>query len=568
MNFLISCLKKIFQHDHEKLFFGSIFLFFLTFVFYFPAKILSGNTLEILVSDETFFTGLALVFLVSLILYLPYKFLYLFQTIRPILQFLSYSLFYWTASCIFYGIFRTDILKRFGKLQGISFENFSITTQEIWVSLSLYLLFLLIFLWIVRKIQIQHLLAFLFLTSLIFLVEGLYLNRTQTSPQSKARPYIISETQNNTIVFILDMFQGDVLPRVFRHYPEIKSELEGFTWYPYAQSVGEGTVSNIYRMVAGKKYTLQYLNSLSKKDDTLKVADLAAEVLSHSFLKKYHDDGAKVFLLADYTLPFDTEKMSFLSAYTGDGGLNHNFLLNLSLLRGVPLFLKPYIYRNPKGKWRVGDIYTGGTKFEDMMKSIIFQKNYPETLHVFHTNKTHVPYNTAKNCQQDIRLVHQISKSSEEERERASYSYGCTLKTIIHLMQRLKQQNIYDQTRIVIMADHGASHTGQANIQHVPNYQIQIDGRWNPLILIKDFKERGKLQISPSLMLTIDLPAWICDRRCPDIEAIDNRDGHLQKRFFQKDHAIWNIDWYNDRFFKGVPSPYEEEILTYDPSKR
>ena len=83
------------------------------------------------------------------------------------------------------------------------------------------------------------------------------------------------------------------------------------------------------------------------------------------------------------------------------------------------------------------------------------------------------------------------------------------------------------------------------------------------MILIKDFQERGELKTSSSLMLTMDLPAWICNEHCPDIDATDNRDGRLQKRVFQKDHADWEMDWSRDRFFKNVPKSYEEKIFTY-----
>ena len=239
---------------------------------------------------------------------------------------------------------------------------------------------------------------------------------------------------------------------------------------------GEGTVSNIYRMIAGQKYTLQYLNSLSEKNSRMTVADLAVEVVSHSFLKTYHDAGANVFLLADYTIPFHQEKLEFLSAYTGYKGFNHNFLLNLSLLRGMPLFLKPFIYRNSEGRWRIGDIYAGIKGFREIMQSVVFQNHYPKTLHVFHTNDTHSPYTTDQNCQRSLVLANTSSQSIQEERTRASYSYACTLKIVTDFLQKLKNQQIYDQTRIVIMADHGASRTGEAHIQYVP--RLSIENRW------------------------------------------------------------------------------------------
>ncbi len=567
MKSFILNLQKLVKHDDEKLFFGSMFLFLLTFVFYFPAKILSGNTLEILVSDETFFTGLALVVVTSFLLYIPYKLLYLVKRTRPILRFVSYGFYYWTASCIFYGLFRVDILARFGKLQGVSFENFKITSQEIWISLILYFAFFIAFLLIAKKIKTKHLIASLLLASFTFLVEGVYLNRTQISSKSKGKHYVVSQNNPNTIIFVLDMFQGDILPQVFENYPEVKPELDGFTWYPYAQAVGEGTVANIYKMVSGKKYNLQYLNSLAQQNPKLRVADLTAEVMSNSFLKRYHDDGAKVFLLADYTFPFVPEKMDFLSSYSGGVSLNHNFLLNLSLLRGMPLFLKPYIYRNSKGRWRVGDIYLRHGQFDDIMESVVIQDNYPPTLNMFHTNETHGPYTKAQNCQRSLRLAHQNSQSPEEERERASYTYGCAMKIVTNFLQKLKESGAYDRTRIVIMSDHGASSTGEANIHHLEDYQVKIDGRWNPLILIKDFNQKGELQISPSLMLTIDLPAWVCDDLCPEIDAVDNRDGHLQQRTFKADHAAWEVDWFKDRFFKNVPESYEERIFTYEKLK-
>ena len=189
MKFVIVLFKKLFQHDHEKIFFGSVILFFLTFVFYFPAKIFSGNSLEILVEHQTFLIGLALILPVSLIFYLVYKVLYLIPKVRPILNIFSYSILFWTISCVFYGVFRVDILSRFGQLHGLSFENFSVTTQEIWWSLILYLVCFVMFLWGVRKVKNQHVIAFLCLINLIFFIEGLFLILKQSSPRDQG-PFV------------------------------------------------------------------------------------------------------------------------------------------------------------------------------------------------------------------------------------------------------------------------------------------------------------------------------------------------------------------------------------------
>ena len=72
-------------------------------------------------------------------------------------------------------------------------------------------------------------------------------------------------------------------------------------------------------------------------------------------------------------------------------------------------------------------------------------------------------------------------------------------KKVKNLIQKLKDNNAYDNTRIIIMSDHGWI------LADIENVDLSISGN-NSLLFIKDFNAKGKYTTNYEFMTTADVP--------------------------------------------------------------
>jgi len=71
----------------------------------------------------------------------------------------------------------------------------------------------------------------------------------------------------------------------------------------------------------------------------------------------------------------------------------------------------------------------------------------------------------------------------------------------------LKDNNLYDNTRIIIVSDHGRGNSKFENNFNLPDGSILQS--FNPLLLFKDFNSSGELQIDNTFMTNADVPSML-----------------------------------------------------------
>jgi membrane-anchored protein YejM (alkaline phosphatase superfamily) len=87
--------------------------------------------------------------------------------------------------------------------------------------------------------------------------------------------------------------------------------------------------------------------------------------------------------------------------------------------------------------------------------------------------------------------------------------YPCNLATLVAIgkwLDHLKEIGCYDNTRIIIVSDHGYY---IENFVNLLQYDIgaKLDGEaFAPLLMVKDFGAHGKIQTSEEFMTTADTP--------------------------------------------------------------
>ena len=87
------------------------------------------------------------------------------------------------------------------------------------------------------------------------------------------------------------------------------------------------------------------------------------------------------------------------------------------------------------------------------------------------------------------------------------HANAASLLRLGEFFKYLKENNAYDNTRIIIVADHGANlNTNVCPLQSEKNFPFMIESD-NPLLMIKDFNSSGKLKTDSSFMTNADTPA-------------------------------------------------------------
>ena len=91
--------------------------------------------------------------------------------------------------------------------------------------------------------------------------------------------------------------------------------------------------------------------------------------------------------------------------------------------------------------------------------------------------------------------------SSPFKKEMGYHINAGAIKRISEWINFLKKENVYDNTRIIIVSDHGPEPNYVTNL----GLPFNVD-QFNPLLMVKDFNASGKLITDMSFMSNADVP--------------------------------------------------------------
>jgi hypothetical protein len=91
--------------------------------------------------------------------------------------------------------------------------------------------------------------------------------------------------------------------------------------------------------------------------------------------------------------------------------------------------------------------------------------------------------------------------NSPFKKEMAYHINAAALKRLAEWFEYLKERNLYDNSRIILVSDHGPE----------PNFIIKTAlpfnvEQFNPLLMVKDFSARGNLKTDMTFMSNADVP--------------------------------------------------------------
>ena len=257
-------------------------------------------------------------------------------------------------------------------------------------------------------------------------------------------------TGKNVIVIIADTADEEYFREVMEKYPELNKSLSGWTWYPNAVSSYSRTFPALPYMLTGQKYFYR-----EPKAEYVEKA-----YRESTFLKQMAERGTDIRLFTSDTTSIGSVAYEYTANGVNGGNEREHLLypqleknlVKIAMYKCLPYALKG-IFQYDVGLMNLSsfdykpfrEIYDpafyqqlvdyGGIKVSDKMQ---------DTFRLYHLYSAHLLANWDANLQ----IV--------KERNYPESLRG-TFKVIEKLIDELRDKGIYDQTMLIVTADHGIS---------------------------------------------------------------------------------------------------------------
>jgi hypothetical protein len=346
---------------------------------------------------------------------------------------------------------------------------------------------------------------------------------------SNEKIFTFSKTGENIFVLFLDRATGFSMPDAFELDPKLKNSLDGFTWYPNTITFGDYTITGYPGMIGGYEYRPLDLNKRTNETLSDKVNE-AIKILPQIFsdagynvmvtdptytnlsgtpdpsifdgMKNVQSKNIKGIFRKRYDATQNLESKSFYNIF------NYDITLRFSFFRMFPPITRPVFYQN--GKWFKN---TGASSYVDLVNLFPNLLYLEDLCNIAQDGKTfNIMMNDTVHREgahnRNLELVSEPIIFSKEEIDqygsldnvKHTYTFSAALSAVGNWCEWLKQQGIYDNTKIIVVSDHGKSFGGA-------KISSSIAERRNPLLLVKDFNARGDFVVSNDFMTNADMPA-------------------------------------------------------------
>lgn len=280
----------------------------------------------------------------------------------------------------------------------------------------------------------------------------------------------------NTVVFILDAYDTQMLQYVLSDDPDYLEPLHDFTYYDNMTSRYTATDGSLPYLLTGADIN---------NPDIEKNQDLWYE--NSHFLKDIKNAGYDVRILTEekYVDSFDNELIDNYSENNYcrlDIEKTMELFIRCMRYKSVPYVLKEFYRYQTYDITNVvtdTDIYVFGTdaEFDDkILNEGIVADCEKKAFRVYHLYGAHSPYYLTENADLDYDST-------------PLAQWKGSLKIVYDYINALKDADIYDKTTVIIMADHGFNNTQRRSVKEAG---IDIDEeKTNPIFMIKRANETG-----------------------------------------------------------------------------
>lgn len=367
----------------------------------------------------------------------------------------------------------------------------------------------------------------------------------------------LSKEGKNVVVVMLDRAVGLLVPYIFNEKPELVEKFDGFTHYPNTISYGQYTVFGSPALTGGYEYTPVEMN---KRSDELLIDkhNEALKVVPVLFMQNGYETTVLDPVYANYSWIPDLsifDEYPEINRYNTNGlfledsqveaeiHANYRNFFCFSLMKTAPVFLQDTIYYNGtyNQAYAPENLYKGQTAesvavstgydpaFTDEYSILCNMSTMTQvvdedvnTYMFIDNNATHEPM--LLQAPEYVPAPHVDNRAYEEAHADRFTLNGRTLNiTTVDQMSHyhinaaaltklgewfdyLRENDVYDNTRIIIVADHGRRLDAVEEMMFDLGERVPFDvTRYNPLLMVKDFSATG-FQTSDEFMTNADVP--------------------------------------------------------------
>ena len=373
----------------------------------------------------------------------------------------------------------------------------------------------------------------------------------------------LNKNGKNVVVIMLDRGMGTYIPYIMNEKPELLEQFAGFTYYSNTISFGGFTNFGAPALMGGYEYTPVEMNKRSdeplvdKHNEALKVMPVL-----------FADNGYEVTVCdpvyANYEWIPDLsiyDKYPTINRYNTKGNFgglemkqsfiddnNRNFFC-FGLMKSMPLFVQPLIY--DRGMYNCSDAINGTKVYrqtvDGMSKSQGIYSTFMESYEVlcnlndmtrvtddstntftfFENDITHepmmllepeyIPAQTVDNTKYDSENTWRFTvdgKTLSMVNDEQMIHYHSNMAALMKLgewFDFLRENDVYDNTKIIIVADHGRHlyHFDDLVFDDVTGDPEDVE-LYYPLLLVKDFGST-EFSVSEEFMTNADVPVLATD---------------------------------------------------------
>lgn len=310
----------------------------------------------------------------------------------------------------------------------------------------------------------------------------------------------------NVLVLLLDGLQSDVADEVFRTDPALAKAFDGFELYKDTMGVAPTTFLSLPTIHSGRVF-----------DGTGSIPQFFSDSIARqSFVTRFADAGYHTTMIEPVADICPDRTAACASARELVRTRRERLvqegvrLLDLALFRISPVNVKERLYNEGQwlfasmmnGSYEVNRIFEGMQVLREIEKKASLDAKQP-TMKFFHVFTTHAPYVLQDDCR-TVAAVHAFDHLVSQAH--------CGLKSVASLLQHLQRNELYDQTVILVLADHGIgreTHYDQHR-QFDSAEWASLAGAANPTFLLKRLNRRGALHEMPGEVALADVGATLC----------------------------------------------------------
>lgn len=341
----------------------------------------------------------------------------------------------------------------------------------------------------------------------------------------------LSKTEPNVIVFMLDRAISAFIPQIFEEKPELQNKFSGFTYYPNTLSVNGHTILGAPPLFGGYDYLPENVN---KRSDTPLVEkhNEALKLMPTIFSQNGYNVTVTDPSWANYSwIPDNSifDKMEnvyatnlsrkYTKIYAQENNiiiqpqskiLNRNLFL-FSAFRMLPISLRGMIYEDgtycavtvkPNPIETTLDTYSVLEYLPEITSTESVKPTFSMITNDFTHDSVYLEYPEYK----PVENPENVGKNSfQTQYEHKTYHVNmAALLKLGEFFDYLKQENVYDNTKIIIASDHGED--GFSTFDDFDDDLCFIASNVRALLMVKDFNSNSEIITDTSFMCNADVP--------------------------------------------------------------